>query len=69
MDHSSTMLVALLLDMTKLGGVVGLAQWSQTILETTRCLKPQAQVLERLTWPLNNLGFVCSPDSLCFELL
>lgn len=63
MDHSSTMLVALFLDMTKLGGVVGLAQWSQTTLETARCLKPQSQVLERLTWPLNNLGFVCS-DSL-----
>lgn len=57
------MLVALFLDMTKLGGVVGLAQWSQTTLETARCLKPQSQVLERLTWPLNNLGFVCS-DSL-----
>lgn len=66
MDHSSTTLVALFLDMTQLGGVVGLAQWSQTTLETSRHLKPQGQVLERLTWPLNNLSPVCSPDSLGF---
>lgn len=66
MDHSSITLVALFLDMTLLGGVVGLAQWFQTTLETSRHLKPQGQVLERLTWPLNNLSPVCSPDSLGF---
>lgn len=63
MAHSSITLVVLFLDMTLLGGVVGLAQWSQTTLETSRHLKPQGQVLERLTWPLNDLSPICSPDS------
>lgn len=34
---------------------MGLAQWSETILETSRHLKPQGQALEGLTWPLNDL--------------
>lgn len=44
----------------------GLGQWSQTTLEASRHLKPQGQVLERLTWPLNDLSPICSPDSLGF---
>lgn len=34
---------------------MGLAQWSETTLETSRHLKPQGQALEGLTWPLNDL--------------
>lgn len=56
MDHSSITLVVLFLVMTLLEGVVGLAQWPQKTLETSRHLKPQGQVLERLSWPLNDLS-------------
>ena len=41
--------------MTQLGGVEGLAQWSQTTLETSKYLKPQGQTLEGLTWPFNDV--------------
>lgn len=53
--HNSTTLVIPFPDMTQSGGVEGLAQWSQTTLETSEHLKPQNQTLEGLTWPFNDV--------------